>query len=103
MGELKMERLCLGVARENITPEIGGQLYGYSPDVFSKSVADDLTATAFYLKQGNTQALMLSVAVCLIQTALAQNILALIQENFGILPLNRKWYHLQDRCRLENK
>ena len=79
-----MERLCLGVARENITPEIGGQLYGYSPDVFSKSVADDLTATAFYLKQGNTQALMLSVAVCLIQTALAQNILALIQENFGI-------------------
>ena len=79
-----MERLCLGVARENITPEIGGQLYGYSPDIFSKSVADDLTATAFYLKQGNTKALMLSVTVCLIQTALAQNILALIQENFGI-------------------
>ena len=40
-----MESLCLGVARENITPEIGGQLYGYRPNIFSESVADELTVT----------------------------------------------------------
>ncbi|MBQ8893952.1 MAG: neutral/alkaline non-lysosomal ceramidase N-terminal domain-containing protein [Clostridia bacterium] len=79
-----MEKLFLGVAREIITPEVGGQLYGYRPDVFSESVADDLTVTAFYFKYGNTQALMLSATVCLIQTELSQRILSLIEQNFGI-------------------
>lgn len=79
-----MEKLQLGTAREIITPEVGGRLCGYVPDHFSESVADDLTATAFYFKQGELQALMVSITVCAIQTALAQNILALIQERFGI-------------------
>ncbi len=79
-----MDKLHLGVGGEIITPQLGGQLYGYTPDVFSQSVEDDLTVTAFYFKQGKTQALMLSVTVCLIQTRLAQNILALIEERFGI-------------------
>ena len=79
-----MEQLYLGVAREVITPEIGGQLYGYRPDVFSETVEDDLTATAFYFKQGDTQALMLSLTVCLIQTELAQDILCLIEQKLGI-------------------
>ena len=51
VGGIDMEKLYMGVARENITPKVGGQLYGYSPDVFSKSVADDLTATAFTLSR----------------------------------------------------
>ena len=79
-----MERLCLGVARELITPAVGCQLYGYSPDVFSESVEDELTVTAFYFRQGNTQALMLSATVCLIRTELSQRILSLIQEKFSI-------------------
>lgn len=79
-----MEQLFLGVAREIITPEVGGQLYGYGPDVISESVEDDLTATAFYFKQGSTQALMLSLTVCLLQTELAQNILSLIEQRFEI-------------------
>lgn len=83
-----MEQLYLGVGRDVITPEIGGQLYGYRPDVFSESVEDDLTATAFYFKQGNTQALMISLTVCLIKTELAQNILRLIEQKFGILKEN---------------
>ena len=81
---MKMEKLRLGVAREVITPEVGGQLYGYRPDVFSKTVEDDLTVSAFYFRQGNTQALMLSVTVCLLQTQLAQEILALVEQRFGI-------------------
>lgn len=79
-----MEKLYLGVARETITPEIGCQLYGYRPTLFSDSVADDLTVTAFYFKQGQTQALMLTITVCLINTAVATEIAGLIEERFGI-------------------
>ena len=79
-----MKQLYLGVAREKITPEIGGQLYGYNPDIRSETVADDLNATAFYFQQGDTKAVMVSVEVCLIHTQLSQKILALIEENFGI-------------------
>lgn len=79
-----MESLYLGVAREIITPEIGCQLYGYSPDVFSESVEDDLTVTALYFEQGETKALMLSATVCLIQTKFANDILLTVEQKFGI-------------------
>ena len=79
-----MDSLNLGVARRVITPPIGGQLYGYSPNIFSKSVNDNLTVTVFYFEQGETKALMISATVCLIQTALAENILSLIEKNTDI-------------------
>ena len=79
-----MDKLRLGVAREIITPKVGGQLYGYTPDVFSDSVADDLTVTAFYFEQGNTKALMLSATVCLIGTPLSRQILSMIEQSFAI-------------------
>ena len=79
-----MENLKLGVAREVITPEIGGRLAGYGPNNYSQSVADDLTATAFYFQQGETGALMISLTVCVINTELAQSILAAIEEKFHI-------------------
>ncbi|MBQ8567133.1 MAG: neutral/alkaline non-lysosomal ceramidase N-terminal domain-containing protein [Clostridia bacterium] len=79
-----MEKLYLGVARKVITPEIGGQLFGYKPDIFSESIEDDLTATAFYFKQGDKQALMISVTVCSIKTELAESIAQTIEEKFGI-------------------
>ena len=76
-----MDKLLLGVAREIITPEIGCQLYGYAPDVFSTTVEDDLTATAFYFKQGETEILMVSIEVCLINTELTNEILEKISQN----------------------
>ena len=79
-----MQKLYLGVGREIITPKVGGQLYGYTPDVFSTSVNDDLTVSAFYLRQGDTQALMISATVCLISTALADEILTKIQNEYNI-------------------
>ena len=79
-----MEKLFLGVAREIITPEVGGQLYGYSPDVFSNAVADDLTATAFYFKQGAEQALMVTVTVCLLNTEMIAGVVEQIEKKFGI-------------------
>ncbi len=79
-----MEKLYMGVAREVITPKVGCQLYGYAPDVFSNAVADDLTVTAFYFKQGEAQALMLTVTVCLLNTKMIAEVIGQISEKFGI-------------------
>lgn len=76
--------MLLGVAREKITPEIGGQLYGYSPDVFSESLADDLTVTAFYFEEGGKKALLMTATVCLIKTEYADELLSKISEECGI-------------------
>lgn len=83
-----MDKLLLGVAREIITPEIGCQLYGYAPDVFSTTVEDDLTATAFYFKQGETEILMVSIEVCLINTELTNEILEKISQKTGVKKSN---------------
>jgi len=79
-----MKKLYLGVSREIITPEIGGQIYGYNPNDFSNAIEDDLTATAFYFKQGETVALMISLTICLIHNDLAKQILDLIESELGI-------------------
>lgn len=79
-----MDKLCLGVGREIITPPIGGQLYGYSPDIISKSTNDDLQATAFYFKQGDKKALMISITVCEVQTKLCDDIRVLLEEKTGV-------------------
>lgn len=77
-------KLYLGVAREVITPKVGGNLYGYNPDVISESVHDDLTLTAFYFTDGSASALMISATVCLMNTELCDSALSLIEERFGI-------------------
>lgn len=79
-----MDTLYFGAAREVITPPIGGQLYGYNPDIRSTEVADDLTATAFYFAQGETKALMITATVCLIQTELADKTLDQISALTGV-------------------
>ena len=38
------KKLLLGVARGDITPELGCNLFGYRPDLHSESVNDNLTA-----------------------------------------------------------
>ena len=79
-----MNALQLGVARAVITPTVGGCLYGYQPDVFSETVADDLTATAFYFRQGDTEALMVNLTVCEINTVLCDRIRGMIEQRCGI-------------------
>lgn len=79
-----MEKLHLGVGRSDITPAVGGQLYGYRPDLFSESVEDHLYATAFCFMQGDLRALMISVTVCLINTELSNRIRGLLAEKCGI-------------------
>lgn len=76
--------LFLGIDRDTITPNIGGQLYGYRPYVISKTVADELTVTAFYFKNETTEALLISTTVCLLNTNLTNQIRKTLSEQTGI-------------------
>ncbi|MBE6597403.1 MAG: hypothetical protein E7641_07015 [Ruminococcaceae bacterium] len=78
------DKLYLGVGRSVITPRVGANLYGYSPDVVSSSVHDDLTATAFYFRQGDVEALMISTTVCSIENKLSDRVLGLLERELGI-------------------
>ena len=66
--------LLAGVAREIITPKIGGFLFGYNDHQVSHSVHDDLTVTALVLNSGDTTVVLLSAIVCLVQNTLADEI-----------------------------
>lgn len=79
-----MSKLRLGVSRLVITPEVGGRLFGYSPEVRSESVNDELTVTAFYFIQGETKALMISATVAAIHNDLDFEIRNIIEKKFGI-------------------
>lgn len=81
---LKMQKLYLGVAQEKITPKVGTCLYGYVPDFRSTSVADDLWITAFWLKQGETEALMINATICATGNEYSKELLGLIEKEFGI-------------------
>ncbi len=63
-----------GASRQIITPPVGTLLYGYTPDLKSESVHDDLSVTALALNQGDETALMLTVEIGDIQTELCNEI-----------------------------
>ena len=70
--------LYAGVGRQDITPPVGGNLFGYRPDVFSKSVNDPLSATALALAGPDTKILIISATVCIVSTKLADELKKLI-------------------------
>lgn len=78
------DQLELGVARRVISPEVGGNLAGYGPNVISTSLHDDLTATAFYFRTGDTEAMMVSVTVCSLRIPLCTRIRTEIEAATGI-------------------
>ena len=79
-----MKPLYLGAARKIVTPEVGGRLYGYRPDLYSTSVADDLTVDAYFLKQGDTVALLINATLCLVAADLCDELRHEIAHRFGI-------------------
>ena len=79
-----MEKLFLGVGRTVITPPIGTALAGYGKGLYSDSRADDLTATAFWFRQGDRQAAMVSLTLCSLHNTVRDVLLQLIEERFGI-------------------
>ena len=65
------EKLLVGISRKDITPEIGCQLFGYRPDLYSDGVNDNLTATTFAFSYREVKALMVTVSVCLLDNEIA--------------------------------
>lgn len=79
-----MEKLYLGVGRTVITPKVGACLFGYRPDLVSTSVNDDLTCTAFYFKQGERVALLVSVTLGSVNADITNIIFKRAEEKHGI-------------------
>lgn len=78
------QKLLLGIGRRDITPEIGGNLFGYNPNIYSDSIHDSLTVTAFVFRQGETSAVLLNVTLACFQTALSDRIRSMIGGELGI-------------------
>ncbi|MCL2499385.1 MAG: neutral/alkaline non-lysosomal ceramidase N-terminal domain-containing protein [Defluviitaleaceae bacterium] len=74
----------VGVAREDITPEVGGFLFGYNNHTRSTSVNDNLTVTALVFRSEAVSAVILSVTVCLIHETIAEEIACKIEAATGI-------------------
>ncbi len=79
-----MEKLQLGVGRAIITPQAGCLLQGYRNDWRSESIHDDLTATAFWFHQGDTDAVMVNLTVCNVSAQLRNQIAEMAAERLGI-------------------
>lgn len=77
-------KLLVGISRKDITPEIGGQLFGYRPDLYSDGVNDNLTATAFAFSYGEVKALMVTVSVCLLDNEITDYFRIEINEKYNI-------------------
>lgn len=78
------EKLLLGVGRRLITPPLGGFLYGYPNPSRSVAVHDDLTVTAAYFKEGETEALLLSFTICTLATDLCDRLSARLESETGV-------------------
>jgi len=83
-----MDCFKAGAGREIITPAIGARLYGYTLDVFSLSVNDDLTATAIAFEYKGEKAVLISATVCLINTMLSDEIRGRVAEATGMPATN---------------
>ena len=82
------DQLKIGVAREIITPKLGGLFLGYGSDKGSTAVHDDLTVTALVVEYGKSKALLMSATVCLIDNDLVVKLRALCGEAAGVPAAN---------------
>ncbi len=64
------DKLLAGSAKEITTPPIGTLLYGYTPDMYSDSVHDDLSVTSLAISQHGKTALLITAEIGDMQTAL---------------------------------
>ena len=86
----KMEtgKLKAGIAREIITPKVGGQLSGYAAGKPSTVVHDDLTVTALAVEYEKTKAVIISAAILYFSNDLAAKVRALCGEAAGVPAAN---------------
>lgn len=74
----------IGFAQRDITPAVGGNLYGYHDKIFSTAVNDPLHTTAMCFSDTKQKVLLISNDVCLIQNALSDSIRRQISERENI-------------------
>ena len=82
--DIETDKLKAGVAREIITPKLGGLFLGYGSDKGSTAVHDDLTVTALSLEYGETRVVLMSATVCLIGNDLCAKLRKLCGEAAGV-------------------
>ncbi len=80
--------LRCGASRVDITPEIGGHLYGYHPNVISRSIHDPIYASALALSQNGETVILVSLNLCDFRTDHCDVLRAYVCEQIG-LPLSR--------------
>jgi len=83
-GNKEAGKMKAGIAREIITPKLGGLFMGYGSDKGSTAVHDDLTVTALAIEYGKNKVVLMSVTVCLVGNNLVSRIRALCGEAAGV-------------------
>ena len=76
--------LLAGAAREDITPNIGARICGYSPNQYSQSIRDRLSATALAFQSGTEKTLMISATLCELDTGLMTALRKEISQKTGM-------------------
>ena len=79
-----MDTLYLGVAREDITPKVGGRLFGYNPNILSTDIHDPLHLTAFAFSYGETKVLMINATICVICNSVSDELRQELSAQTGI-------------------
>ena len=77
-------KLKAGIAREIITPKVGGLLSGYGSDKPSTVVHDNLTVTALAIEYEKTKVILMSATVCLISNDLTESLRKQCGEAAGV-------------------
>ena len=81
-------KLKIGVAREIITPKLGGLFMGYGSTKGSTAVHDDLTVAALAIEYGESKVILLSATVCLISNEITAKLQKLCGEAAGVPAAN---------------
>jgi hypothetical protein len=84
----KENQLYVGVGREIITPKVGGNLFGYRPDIYSETIHDDLTVSAIAFIYNDVKAILISATVCLIDDNISDELRKLAGKNTDTAPEN---------------
>ncbi len=79
-----MSEFKIGAFREDTTPPIGTLLYGYTPDLKSESIHDNLSVTAMAVSDEENTALMLTAEIGDISNDLCDDLRNKISEKCGI-------------------
>ena len=82
------DKLKIGIAREIITPKLGGFFAGYGSNIQSNAVHDDLTVTALAIEQGKIKVMLISATILYVDNKLSDRLRTLCGEAAGVPAAN---------------